>query len=317
MVSLSSKGIISQRTKAFAEAENLAALWHDPRTFANKLLPFFEREYNAIPEKERLGKGRVYISRAAVDGLAAYFKGKSAKNIKLTSQSVLHFSQQIMSYALENGEKFLGYLAIFWLAEVIKKDPEAFLACEHQILAWASDDDWEIRELTLEFVVNGIKYYPDTILSKAREWAVSTNPNLRRLASEGIRPRGSTRWLRDPAQNNMILDLLEQLRFDSSEYVRKSVSNNLKDLTKYMPEKILPLLTRWVHEAGIAVTPDLASKTKNELGADNFALIYIVKKALRWLKDHNPELHSQMEQIIGGNYLKYFDEKRNFLARER
>jgi len=99
--------------------------------------------------------------------------------------------------------------------------------------------------------------------------------------------------------------------------VRKSVSNNLKDLTKYMPEKILKLLARWVHEAGITVTADLASKTKTELGADHFYLIYIIKKALRWLKDRNPEFYPEIEEIIGNNYLKYFDEKRNLLAREK
>ncbi len=317
MISGSSRGIISQRTKSFAEAENLAAHWVDPRVFADKLLPFLEQEYNSIPENERLGKGRVYIARAAVNGLSAYFKGKSAKNANLIPESMLDFSQQVFSYALEKKENFLRYLAIFWLAEVVKKDPKGFLTCERQILAWATDDDWEARELTLEFVVNGIKYYPDVLLPKIREWSSSLNPNLRRLASEGIRPRGGTKWLRDPTQNDVVLNILEQLRYDPSEYVRKSVSNNLKDLTKYMPEKILGLLAKWVHEVGITVTPDLASKTKAELGADHFYLIYIIKKSLRWVKDKNPEFHLQIEAIIGSNYLKYFDEKRNLLARKK
>jgi 3-methyladenine DNA glycosylase AlkC len=317
MVSGSSKGIISQRTTSFAEAENLPALWEVPLSFADKLLPFLEGEYNAIPEKERIGKGRVYIARAAVAGLSAYFKGKTAKNAKLTPESVLRFSQQVFSYALEKKENFLRYLAIFWLAEVVKKDPKGFPICERQILAWAIDDDWEVREIVLEFVVNGIKNYPDVLLPKTREWSLSPNPNLRRLAAEGIRPRGGTKWLRDPTQNDVVLNILEQLRFDSAEYVRKSVSNNLKDLTKYMPKKILALLARWVHEAGITVTPDLASKIKSELGADHFYLIYIIKEALRWVKDRNPEFHPQIETIIGRNYLKYFDEKRNLLAREK
>ncbi len=317
MVSGSSKGIISQRTKSFAEAEHLAELWNDPKSFADKLLPFLEQEYNTIPEKERIGKGRVYISRAAVDGLWRYLQSAATRGTKLSSESFLLFAQRTYSYALDRKENFLRYLAVFLLAEAIKKDTSAFVACEQQILDWAGSDDWEMREIALEFIVNAIKYYPDDVLPRVKEWASSENPNLRRLAAEGIRPRGSTKWLRDPAQNDIILHILDQLRFDSSEYVRKSVSNNLKDLTKYMPEKILPLLARWVREAGIPVTPDLASKTKNELGSRNFALIYIVKKALRWVKDRNPELHPQIEHIIGSNYVKYFDEKGNLLARER
>ncbi len=317
MASGSAKGIISQRTKSFAEVEHLAELWNDPAGFADKLLPFLEQEYDAIPEKERIGKGRVYISRAAVDGLWRYLKNTAPKGTKLSPESFLLFAQRTYSHALERKENFLRYLSVFLLAEAIKKDTSAFFTCEPQILEWAGSDDWEMREIALEFIVNAIRYYPDAVLPKVWELAASENPNLRRLAAEGIRPRGTTKWLRDPAQNDIVLDILAQLRFDSSEYVRKSVSNNLKDLTKYMPEKILPLLTKWVREAGITVTPDLASKTKTELGASNFALIYIVKKTLRWIKDRNPELHPQIERIIGSNYLKYFDEKRNLLAREK
>ncbi len=317
MGSKSAKGIISQRTKSFAEAGHLAELWNDPKGFADKLLPFLEQEYDAIPEKERIGKGRVYISRAAVDGLWRYLKSSAPRDTKFNTESFLLFAQRTYSYAIERKENFLRYLAVFLLAEAIKKESNAFLACERQILEWAGSDDWEMREIALEFIVNAIRYYPDAVLPKVRELAASENPNLRRLVAEGIRPRGSTKWLRDPAQNDIVLDILAQLRFDSSEYVRKSVSNNLKDLTKYMPEKVFPLLDRWVMEAGITVTPDLASKTKTELGARNFALIYIVKKALRWVKDRNPELHPQIERIIGSNYIKYFDEKRNLLAMER
>ncbi len=317
MASGSAKGIISQRTKSFAEAEHLAELWNDPKGFADKLLPFLEQEYDAIPEKERIGKGRVYISRAAVDGLWGYLKSTAPKGTKLNPESLLLFAQRTYSHALERKENFLRYLSVFLLAEAIKKDASAFFTCEQQILEWAGSDDWEMREITLEFIVNAIKYYPDAVLPRVRELVSSENPNLRRLAAEGIRPRGCTKWLRDPTQNDIVLDILAQLRFDSSEYVRKSVSNNLKDLTKYMPEKILNLLARWVNEADIAVTPDLASKTKSELGVEHFALIYIVKKALRWIKDRNPEFHPQIEAIVGSNYLKYFDEKRNILAREK
>ncbi|OLS15205.1 MAG: hypothetical protein RBG13Loki_1171 [Promethearchaeota archaeon CR_4] len=317
MVSASSKGIIKQRTIEFAEKEHLIAYWPIAIVFCYKFLPFLEQEYAAIPEKERIGKGRVYIARAAVEGLFNYLKNRSVKNMEITPTSCLSFSQQVFSYALENKENFLRYLSIFLLAEVAKKDPSAFLTCESQILVWANDKDWEVREITIEFVVNGVGYYPEIIIPRIREWVSSLNANIRRFGAEGLRPRGGTKWVRDPEQNDEVLSLLGQLRFDSSEYVRKSLSNNLKDLTKYMPQKILNLLKSWVQDAGIPVTSDLASKTKREIGADNYHLIYIVKKTLRWVKAKNPELHPLVEKIIGADYLRYFDEKKNILAKPK
>lgn len=73
----------------------------------------------------------------------------------------------------------------------------------------------------------------DTI-NQLRQWSQDANPHVRRLVSEGTRPR--LPWARriqaikgDPANN---LALLEPLWHDPSFYVRKSVANHLNDLTK-------------------------------------------------------------------------------------
>jgi hypothetical protein len=84
-----------------------------------------------------------------------------------------------------------------------------------------------------------------------------------------------------------------------------------------MPEKILSLATDWISEAEITVTDNLASKTKGELGATNYYLLWTLKHAFRWLQKRHPAFHPQLAALLGKNYVLYFDEKRNKLARKK
>jgi 3-methyladenine DNA glycosylase AlkC len=80
-----------------------------------------------------------------------------------------------------------------------------------------------------------------------RVWAADPDEKVRRLASEGSRPR--LPWgmrlqalVRDPAPTSAIL---EALKDDDSLFVRRSVANNLNDITKDHPEFVLQLLEAW------------------------------------------------------------------------
>lgn len=78
-------------------------------------------------------------------------------------------------------------------------------------------------------------------------WAGHDNHHVRRLASEGCRPR--LPWAKAlPAlklQPRPILPILKTLKTDDSLYVRKSVANNINDITKDHPELILKLAKQW------------------------------------------------------------------------
>jgi len=83
--------------------------------------------------------------------------------------------------------------------------------------------------------------------TRLHEWAGSGDEHLRRLASEGTRPR--LPWaaqvrslLEDPAPG---LALIERLREDSSEYVRRSVANHLNDVARDHPSAALAAAERW------------------------------------------------------------------------
>ena len=88
---------------------------------------------------------------------------------------------------------------------------------------------------------------PERAMAYLREWAEDANADVRRLASEGCRPRlpwgmRLTGFIRDPS---LILPVLENLKDDESEYVRKSVANNLNDISKDHPEWMLDVCERW------------------------------------------------------------------------
>ena len=83
------------------------------------------------------------------------------------------------------------------------------------------------------------------------QWAHDSDEHVRRLASEGIRPRlpwGTrlTKLCNDPTP---IVPILEQLKTDSSLYVRKSVANNLNDISKDHPELVIELCQQWIIDA--------------------------------------------------------------------
>lgn len=89
--------------------------------------------------------------------------------------------------------------------------------------------------------------YPDEMLAVLHEWAHDESFHVRRLVSEGTRPRlpwgmRLHQFVKDPTPT---LALLEHLKDDPSEYVRRSVANHLNDITKDHPDLVLATLRRW------------------------------------------------------------------------
>lgn len=80
------------------------------------------------------------------------------------------------------------------------------------------------------------------------KWSASSNEHVRRLSSEGCRPR--LPWSMDlpvfKKDPTMVLNVLENLKADSSLYVRKSVANNLNDIAKDHPDVVLAVASKWI-----------------------------------------------------------------------
>ena len=89
-------------------------------------------------------------------------------------------------------------------------------------------------------------------------WSRDDSDAVRRLASEGSRPRLPWSFRLDAilADPSLAAPILENLRSDTSLYVRKSVANHLNDVTKSHPDWVLDRLATWpienAHAAWIA-----------------------------------------------------------------
>jgi 3-methyladenine DNA glycosylase AlkC len=101
---------------------------------------------------------------------------------------------------------------------------------------------------TSEFAVRPfVMENQDKMMAQFLEWSSHENEHVRRLASEGSRPRlpwgiALTNLKKDPSP---IFSILENLKEDPSLYVRKSVANNINDISKDHPELVLNLAKKW------------------------------------------------------------------------
>ena len=116
-----------------------------------------------------------------------------------------------------------------------------------------------LKELTTrfsaEFAIRTffISNTPHT-LAHVDRWARDENYHVRRLASEGSRPR--LPWaLRLPefvVDPTPVIAILETIKDDPEEYVRRSVANNLNDIAKDHPDLVADIAHRWLEGASPA-----------------------------------------------------------------
>jgi 3-methyladenine DNA glycosylase AlkC len=104
------------------------------------------------------------------------------------------------------------------------------------------------RRFTAEFAVRPfLVAQEEATLAILASWATDPDPHVRRLVSEGTRPRlpWATQLPRFAADPTPILPLLETLKDDPDEYVRRSVANNLNDIAKDHPDLVADVARRW------------------------------------------------------------------------
>jgi 3-methyladenine DNA glycosylase AlkC len=306
MVSTSSKKMIAERARIYWH-EN--CIWGTIFTIGDlELIHFYlSNEYQIIPEKERIGKGSVYISKVVAETTIDLLMESERVNPLETINLIFHFPDTDKTFHMKN-------YAIALLGEYACTSKQAFNDAIVLVKITIDNCEWEVREQCGIVIRKTLKKYPNETLALLEKWIESPSENLRRLSIESTRPMQDIPWLRDSNKNIRIIEMLSKLKTDKSLYVRKSVGNNLKDLTKYMPEEILELMSKWIKEAKIQVTDDLASKYKKEIGEENYNLVWTLKHGLRWLKERNPEFHEKIEQLLGKNYLLYYNEKLNKMA---
>ncbi len=109
-----------------------------------------------------------------------------------------------------------------------------------------------LRQLTSMFSAEfAVRWYiesnPKCAMRTFARWTKDDDEHVRRLASEGTRPRlpWGTRLPGFIADPEPVLKILERLKDDPAEYVRRSVANNLNDIAKDHPDRVVEVCTKW------------------------------------------------------------------------
>ena len=129
--------------------------------------------------------------------------------------------------------------------------PHVFFVADHGLdhFETAMEAQYELtKRFTAEFSIRSyLEHHPEATLARLHEWALDPNVHVRRLVSEGTRPRlpWAPRLRAFQEDPTPVLELLELLKDDPEEYVRRSVANNLNDIAKDHPELVDEVARRW------------------------------------------------------------------------
>jgi heat repeat domain protein len=123
------------------------------------------------------------------------------------------------------------------------------LSQESDVLSFLRDDvsadsNWRVQEVLAKAYDDfcAVRGY-EAALPVIDEWLSDPRPNVRRAVTEGLRIWTSRPYFRDHPGD--AVSRLSRLRSDSSEYVRKSVGNALRDISKKHPELVAAELRTW------------------------------------------------------------------------
>jgi 3-methyladenine DNA glycosylase AlkC len=137
---------------------------------------------------------------------------------------------------------FLYFPHVFFVHEFGLNYFEASMAAQYELT----------QRFTAEFSIRPfLEHRTEETLDRLRLWTGDSSQHVRRLVSEGTRPRlpWASRlriFQRDPAP---VIELLELLKDDPELYVRRSVANNLNDIGKDHPELLVRVADRWTKNA--------------------------------------------------------------------
>ncbi|MGO0883808.1 DNA alkylation repair protein [Clostridioides difficile] len=148
-------------------------------------------------------------------------------------------------------------LAVFILGFISIHISEALLFLKNNV---SKDENWRVQEIlakSFDYYCSEVGY--DKSLPVIKEWLSSDNPNIKRAVTEGLRV-----WtIRDYFKTNptVAISLLSSLKDEDSEYLRKSVGNALRDISKKHPDLVRNELNSWdVSNKKVELVYKLASK---------------------------------------------------------
>lgn len=143
----------------------------------------------------------------------------------------------------ENGLAPLRYMPhVYFVEKYGLEDFETAMRAQYELT----------KRFSAEFSIRSfLVRHPEATYARLLEWTQDDNAHVRRLVSEGTRPRlpwapRLTAFQKDPRP---VVKLLELLKDDPARYVQRSVANNLNDISKDHPETAAEVCRRWSADA--------------------------------------------------------------------
>ncbi|KZN65228.1 hypothetical protein N473_01250 [Pseudoalteromonas luteoviolacea CPMOR-1] len=208
-----------------------------PEFLSDGFISHVEKEFDELEFKQR--------SQRISEAMAAYLPDDFEAAARVIEQSLGDKIQGDWTLATSNERGISGWAILPMAQYVANKGQEQFERAMELLKEMT-------KRNTSEFAIRHfLDAEPERTLDVMKTWASDDNLNVRRLASEGCRPRlpwglRLKKYVEDP---DPVIGLLEVLKDDPSEYVRRSVANNLNDISKDHPDTVCNIAKSWLKNA--------------------------------------------------------------------
>lgn len=169
------------------------------------------------------------------------FKPIEYEASKIAESNTVDDSLTLAKDLLRNEKYQIRCLAVFLLGFIASKESEALKILKKEV---SKDISWQVQEIlakSFDQYCKDIGY--ENSINIIKEWLNDKNPNVCRAVTEGLRI-----WTSRPYFNThpeIAIKLISQHKSNDSEYLRKSVGNSLRDISKRHKELIDKELSKW------------------------------------------------------------------------
>lgn len=207
----------------FVKGEFIAAQRLPVNAWGEKLVTKYIEYLSAnIPEKDSL--------KLVKQEAESFYKTYSIEECRAAIPSL---------YASDNFQ--IQEVGVFLCGYIGKEYPDAILFLKDTV---SRHDSWKVQEiLAMAFDIHCRAVGYQNALPLIRQWLDSDIANVRRAASEGLRVWTSRPYFKECPE--VAIELLAAHRNDESEYVRKSIGNALRDISKTHTALVESELDRW------------------------------------------------------------------------
>lgn len=162
-----------------------------------------------------------------------------AGNIILDRKGENHF--ELATTLLSDKSYQVRMLATYLLGQLSTNNPKALEALKTKV---AADENWRVQEMLAKAFDHYCRVTGyEKSLPVIEKWLSCKNPNVKRAVIEGLRIWTSRPYFKDnPA---VAIHLIGRHKSDDSEYLRKSVGNALRDISKKYADDVMNEILTW------------------------------------------------------------------------